>query len=845
MFHEALVREAIEAKREIAKAQRTFDKVWKDDKKLGKSREISVIQAARAVLSSYGLGAALQDPSEWMQQVRDYLPEVYAEMEPLVREAQASAKPWTSMSLDDFRDLHELIVSLWEQSKSVREVELEGQAMAIKEVAQQAAAAIADKVKPMPKGQPTRLETTGHKLRDYVANARRVEHLFDELGGVFPQLFRRVATAADVARDETRKELELREELLKNHDFGPAFKIAAPELGGYEFGRGVGGHGKLELLGALQHAGNHSNLYKLLIGRREQGWAPGYDPAVGDTTQAVANWWAFVQRMIDEGHLTVADFEFLQKRWDNNERLKPGAQRTHKKLYGYFFREVPASSFTVRINGKEHTFAGGYVPAKRDKLLVQQAGIQDLDAKAEFYKSMPAVPKGFTQARLEDYARPLSLNLYDEVAHVGEVLQFTHLQPAVRDVQRVLNHNELRPVLERFNFSLKQHTLDPWLKRAAFQATSMPSEGVWENTIQYLSSSANAAIMFGNVANAVIGVTGLFVAGTKLPMTKLAGGFMRASVDFIRNPRQFGKDVAEASTAMRNRLGKQVFEISANMRKDLTRPGPFRKLTDFANRHTYVLQTMIQNVVDIAIWRTGYSHHIANGKTERQAVLEADAAVRQTQMAGNAEDISSWEFGGALKRAIFPFQSWFINWGNVNLTEFKKGAQRENASKRLASYASTYMLGIMLPMVLAELGMQMIRGQVDDEDGDYLPDDPLGLIMRAHLGGLGAVPVFGQFGQLAGNVFGDDEQWNNRMPAAPWKQFVERGVNAFGDVADGKASDRDYYDAVTLVGIAIKLPQISAIGKRIKTAVEIGSGEVEPTGPVDMVRALITGRPAR
>ena len=91
--------------------------------------------------------------------------------------------------------------------------------------------------------------------------------------------------------------------------------------------------GKAELLGAMLHTGNTSNLRKLLLGR---GWADINEDGSMNTTK----WNTFVDRMINEGVLTNEDFVFLQEVWDLNQQMLPLLQNAHRDVYGYFFKTV-------------------------------------------------------------------------------------------------------------------------------------------------------------------------------------------------------------------------------------------------------------------------------------------------------------------------------------------------------------------------------------------------------------------------------------------------------------------------------------------------------------------------
>ena len=79
-----------------------------------------------------------------------------------------------------------------------------------------------------------------------------------------------------------------------------------------------------------------------------------------------SRWDAFEKRMHDEGILTKEDYDFVQKVWDMMDELKPDAQKTNKKVFGFYFDEITANQFTNRFG----TYKGGYAPAAIDTDLV-------------------------------------------------------------------------------------------------------------------------------------------------------------------------------------------------------------------------------------------------------------------------------------------------------------------------------------------------------------------------------------------------------------------------------------------------------------------------------------------
>lgn len=123
--------------------------------------------------------------------------------------------------------------------------------------------------------------------------------------------------------------------------------IEAPELG-YQFT-------KPELIMAVLHSGNDSNLQKLLVGR---GWGTLDENGVLDRSR----WDAFINRAYRTGLVTKADMDAAQKVWDLNEKLKPDAQKAHKALTGFYFNEITANPVLTPFG----VYRGGYMPAIAD-----------------------------------------------------------------------------------------------------------------------------------------------------------------------------------------------------------------------------------------------------------------------------------------------------------------------------------------------------------------------------------------------------------------------------------------------------------------------------------------------
>ena len=133
-----------------------------------------------------------------------------------------------------------------------------------------------------------------------------------KLGAFYNTLFYPIKEALNEYRQQQLIITKEYTDLVAELDFGnKESKITAYEFDevsddsdAYTFGTDSDGLGKVELLGAMLHTGNDSNLKKLLLGR---GWGTLNE----DGTLNSTHWDNFVQRMKDEGILTANDYIFM------------------------------------------------------------------------------------------------------------------------------------------------------------------------------------------------------------------------------------------------------------------------------------------------------------------------------------------------------------------------------------------------------------------------------------------------------------------------------------------------------------------------------------------------------
>lgn len=834
LLQHQLAKQAAEARQEIDKAKNQFGRLFKSDERIAKTRDTAMVRAGRAILTVYGLGSADKSPLTHLEPVKKYNPVAYAALLPEVSRlsAEAEALPgnlkYRAMTLSQFRELRELVDMLWHDARRSRQVELDGRRQSREAVAARILEAMdkhLDGVRELstPDGP---VDTARNWLTSYAANGTRVERLMLNLDGgtpgVFTDLWNRVKEAGNAHRANERQLIERYEGMLKAHDWGPRVQIDASRELGKIF------DSKAELLGVLRHTGNESNAKKALV---SEGWAEIRDDGLLDTRR----WDRYVQQLVDDGVLTEADFDLVQSIWDMHEELLPELQRVHRENFGYTFREVPAKAFNVTFpDGKTKSYRGGYVPAKADRKGNRSAQAFDVTSVAEFNDAFAVVPRGMTKDRNENYTRKLSYDLADAANDLAASSRFVHMTGAVRDVQSVLKVPEVERALLQKNGAIYEQILDPWLKRSALQQVSEEDRNPARNMVARIAQNTNMTLMATNVGVALQNFTGFINALLHVkPKHMLA-----AAGAYLSNPRGTTQRVRELSTEMRNRQGRQMFEIRNHVKKVTVGTSGLRRGVDWVREHAYDALQVTQNVVDTIVWLGAYNQSKAAGALEVDAVRDADRAVRQTQMATDPEDVSAWESSQPFFRALFPFQAWFINWANTTAGNWKYS---EQAGGKIA----VAMYGYLLPLIVAQLVSDAVNGRIADEDDDGYGDDLLSLSVRSVVGGsLSALPLFGRPLQAAANRWLDDEVWNDRMPSAPFVSTFERALRSLDDATQGEAEVRDLSDIATFFGNLAGVP-IGAITQRFAVAYRAEAGITEPESGYDYLRSLVTGRESR
>jgi len=837
LLNNALAKRTHEALGEVEKALKLFKRVTTGNAEdTAKTRDVDVVMAARAILADYGIGTKGEAAQHYLEAVQRSDPSMYEVLRDRVDALTRNAKPYSELSLDDFRALRDEIGALWHLASRSRRMEIDGDLLDRKEIQ----AELRNRLNEI--GLPERVPGEGYAvtpgerrlamLQSFGAAMRRVESWVGLKDGGNQGPFRRfvwqpVRDAADRYRMDkaaySKRYLALLEAVAPT--LGPG-RIFAPELG-YTFGYSRGGSGMAEVLHAILHTGNASNKRKLLLGR---GWAT----EGADGTLDTSRWDSFVKRMIDEGKIVKAHYDFAQGVWDMFEGTKALAQKTHRDVFGYYFDEVTAEAFVTPFG----TYSGGYVPALADAEAVPDAKTRALmeEENASLTFAFPATARGFTKSRVE-YNRPLLLDLRVMAQHLDKVLLFSHLESPIRDVRRVLTASEVSYAMNRIDPAAFDGLLTPWLNRTARQQVETPiaGSGGLMRVFSILRARAGMAAMFANLSNTVQQLTGISTAAVKVRPRYLRG----AMVDYVRSPSEFARTVAEASPFMETRMANEISQLSGAIDEILLNPTMLESAQAWTQKHAYFLQQSLDNVIGPIVWMGAYNQAIEQGiAAGRDAARVADGVVRETQGSTLPEDISRLETGNSFVRMFTQFAGYFNSQANMLTTEF-------GLSKSKSRGLYIMLFGFLAPAWMAEFIAQLFKGGPDDDDGDGYLDDWLAAVFGFSTlrYGTAMIPGVGQTINMMANAW-NKKPYDDRISTAPSISMLESAgrapVSVYNAIAEDGKPGKAIKDVATLISLAFGLPA-TAIARPISYAADVLDNRVEPDNPADMVRGLLTG----
>ena len=839
--------------------------VFKSDKGLAQTYDTNVLAIARAVLANRGYGersAGELVPAEtYLEKARKYDPDLVVGLDAYLKRHPftfSNARPGTESAGDLLRMVEDL-EALVKLAREQRQTELNGKKVLIDEAVEELTTTAADQKSeytPSTRRAISKWEKGTKLWLTSKAYLRRVENWcitmdHGDTDGPFTRyIFRPVVNAAAAYRT---KNVEMQGRLVEilerqRKQWDKVTDIEAPELN-YTFQR------KSELIGAILHTGNRSNLEKLLIaGRGEDArWADVTTFEDGRTFVDTSRWDKFIARCYQQGIITKEDMDVVQAVWDLLEEIKPMTQNAFRDYYGYYFEEIPATPVVTPFG----VYRGGYVPAAADIDRVAQGDKQlerdFFDSSTEFLDQMPVTRPGFTHSRT-NVTRPLSLNLGFLSSHVQKAVKFSMMAPTIKQVQRVIKNRDFVKTINDINPQIIGEMIEPWLRRSATQSVTTPTD-IFGRGLNQLRALAGVSLMAGNIANAFQQLTGFSVAMSQVG----AKPMMMALARYAMHPLQTYQDVKGASSFMKARLENFEYEYQNRIETlaQTDRPSTLKSFRDWTMRHAYCLQTWMQILVDTPTWMAAFDKAVADGRPDEQAIYYADSVVRRTQSSFDPESVARVETGSPLGRAVLVFYNYF----NMQANLLGDSWARNVKTGRYGQFVIDLALVMAVPAILSELIVQAFNGFDTGDDDDWDAYDAAKLLISPVVkNAVALVPYGGQLvnaGATQLSRIGDNEEgmmqlifapntFNDKLVSIPAASLIENtfkaikqlGDAAWGEEVDARTATRNTLDALTLTtGIPF-----AGLKRPLGYAAGVAAGDIEPENPVDAARGVLSGR---
>lgn len=875
-----MYRQANAAKDSLQDFSDNAKKMFRPDEGIAKTRNMDFVAAARSIAATFLFEGKSDDAATALSKIKEYDPSTYeiladridAATEDLKDPATGKPKAFRDLTLGEAQGVLQAVDGLWKLARRSEQILIDGKLVD----KQERIAGVVPKLEALrwsdtPPGTAHAV-TPGEEAHMFalglVSRWRRVESWADAVDGDDPAkpmrslIFTPLSEAADAYA--LRKVAELgkyhTETVQPLEDLMSRDKIPAPELG-YTF------NGMSELLGAILHTGNESNLSKLLRGRTDASGAKwgAYRP---DGTVDTSRWDAFVERAQADGTITKEHYDYAQRVWDQFESLKPELQKAYNEMHGTYFDEVQASP----VHTPWGDYRGGYMPARVDPWISADAQIrqdnQNLNQGGANY-SLPTTGTGATKARFEAYAGPLALDIGFVPSHIDWALRFMYLEPRVKDIGRIVMDRTFRAALDQHNPDAAAAMLIPYLKRTASQRITDPWRGFGGKAIdkaaRWVRSSSSLQIMAFNLSNTIQQLHGASMALAKVEPGHLASALWQ----YARSPHETSEWIAEHSDYMKMAFAPEAMDLQRSIDRIIDPSSKLETAQEFFQEHGYFLQRATHGIIRKIIYTGAYNqaldHQGAGAFDEAAANREAEAAVRQTTVSHRPMDMSYAETGmeaSEMGRVVMMFSSFFNTQANLQGTEWVKQAQRDaGLSKNLGRGLYLAAVTSVLPAAMVAMSQRLFNGspQKDNktpEDNllDYgsmflgsqvksmlaeIPGGSVAMGLAAGLASIGTAAVGGK-----SKDFGSTD-----IRMSPAINMLERASAAVGEAGvyavrkmqhkDGEPPIRDVFD---LLGILSSLP-LGPVGKPIKYMHDVSTGKArKPHDVVEAAKGLASGQ---
>jgi hypothetical protein len=379
-----------------------------------------------------------------------------------------------------------------------------------------------------------------------------------------------------------------------------------------------------------------------------------------------------------------------------------------------------------------------YMPIRN---LAREGGYHDL--LRDFYDAGVTLKKGFTKARTDAEVPFKELDFFDSVvSNAQQVEHYIAYANVLSDISGITNRKKLRTAMGNADPLAKQK-IDTWLADLA-HGKIRDSAG-WDGIFDRLRRNASVALIGFNPVTVAKQMASIFPALNQGDTQAILYTLAR-----MGNPIEaMGKieDAKSKSAFMRSRSSRLMTEMVEHQQKGAARTlvGMHSARQNFLEM-SYAAIRAVDRFIATSVWQGTYLSAIEKGASEKDAVIQADMLVAQTQSTGDLVNSAELYRKGGIKKGMLMFSTDINQAGNM--------AIENHTSKPFGHVFMTASMLFMLPgiyMALASFaGREAYQAIGLAEENDDDSDSLLGSMLAETAGQVvGFLPGMGWLGQSA------------------------------------------------------------------------------------------------
>jgi len=413
--------------------------------------------------------------------------------------------------------------------------------------------------------------------------------------------------------------------------------------------------------------------------------------------------------------LNKNDWDAIQGLWDTINSLYPETDQVHVRINNFHMDKVEARPFKTKFG----EYRGGYYPAVFDPSLSSTVAEftekDDLFARSEAIRQVPATKTGMTKQRKSGVSLPLKLSLSVATNHIRDAVHYITHAEAVRDADRITRHKAFSEEATRVLGKEVYEMVRPALKHIA-RPVRESVDPKTDRVVSWLRSSTTAFILAWNASVAA-----------KQMFSSPSAAFDMGKVDYIKGFKVF------ANPSSNYQIMKELSPYMAQREKSMDRElqdmfnkmSPDQKVLWFGDKS--VTFNDVRNfgfwpirVVDMLtvmpIWDGAFNKKMKETEGDLEASIKyADDIVRRTQPSAQPLDLSHWQRAGGAIRLFSSFQTFTVGkYGQRQRLHYR--AMRAGKITK-SEYAWHMFTDAILPGLAMNLLFAALHGKdLDDEE---------------------------------------------------------------------------------------------------------------------------------